>query len=631
MAEPLWRCYDANKCLSRQQLELIVQKKKLSEIYLWFEKHFKTLSTSDYINQCPIVIVQGPSGCGKTTTLKFIANELKIPIKEYSETTDVTAINLDLMQSNRDEATCSSASQTINRRKALKFEHFVLNSLRYNTLYPADDPPADADSDCEFDQDDSFAVFTRPKNPPPNTGVIIHVDTPLTFAKCQRVLIKTLQNIIRTIRGISRHLKRRIAIVFETLEGDNETLPLPTKVKNTFGIQIFKFNPIIRTHLKKFIESITKQYSHVIFDKDTIDQLVSDCGGDLRACINTLQIICNKSNGTSNALSKIDHNASPTQVLNAEAMIPFHMSAIKKQKLSHEKVRYAEFTPSLMRDSSRATSFFHALGKIFYQKRLYPEVDYRYLKNPRIYRSIDRPYPTENSTDHLASLIDSNPKNLIIWLHEHYYKYCADSKIEKAALFLENLSTTDTTSINSLQSSQFYEMHNTLDQLQTSLAIESTVYSLYENRYNVHISSHKRIPAANGQSLIIKTSVENLNQSSKEDKFFSYYKPLAMNLPKVTEGYQKLLNECTAKLVEINQSCIDPSKVLVDYAPYMTILSDKWQAQLTQSRDSEKHPIFDDQNLDSCFRALQTMEDESEDVDFEMKHEKLQELIDNLL
>lgn len=600
--DPLWRCLDSSKSLTRDQLELVIQKKKINEIFSWFQDHFVDSTRINYLSRCPIVIIQGPTGCGKTSTLKWISNELKITIKEYSETTDTTAINHELSRILRDDDR-TNLSQSIDRRNALKFEHFIINSIRYNTLYPSTDQLQTDDAASEFDSDDlGFVEMTSTSSypnlssnkPPPVSGVIIHIETPLTFARSQRILIQSLHKLVKVIRDISKKLSRRVAIVFESLEGEYETLAVPTKVKQSLGIQTFKFNPITRANMKKLVDNLVKNYKHIIFEKETIDQLVNDCDGDIRACINSLQLICNRS---TNHLNNNQNNNSVNTESESLFLSPFH----KRQKLNHEKVRQVKLNANLMRDNTRSLGFFHALGKIFYQKRLYPDPDsIEDIKYERR-RNVDRPFTTENSTEYLANVVDVHPRNLMTWLHQHYYKFCGDDDIAKASLFLENLSVVDTTCIGSTLSSQFYEMHNSLDQLQIYLAIEATVFSLYHDQSNSIKRSDKKSLTDYGYK-IIKSSVE------KNGGMDSFNKPSIMSLNKVADDHRSLLD-----ILETMWEKADKTKLLIDYIPYMYHKS-------KLSPEKEKNDV-----VEILGKLI-----EQPEPDFDAEHEKLLELIEGI-
>lgn len=596
------------------QLELVIQKKKIAEVRNWFQGHFISSTHPEYVAKCPIVIFQGPTGCGKTSVLNCAAKELKLCVKEYSETTDTTAINYDLGKLCSDEDR-NNLSNSINSRKAHKFEHFVINSLRYNTLYP----PNDLDeAGSEFDSDDEFVHIPGTKPPPPPLkGLVIHVDTPLSFARNQKIIINSLIRILKTIREVSKNTLRRIAIVFETLEGEGESICLPTKVKSSLNIQTIKFNPIIKANMKKLVESSIKTYKHIVLDKDSVEQLVNDCDGDIRACINTIKMLCNKATNN-HVLSGINGNILSND-LYPTAVMPFN----KRLKLSHEKVKNIEMKPGLMRANTKTLSFFHVLGKIFYQKRLYPS-GYSYNMGP-----LFRPQ-TENSTEYLANMVDVEPKNLKAWLHQHYYRFCRNSNVAKAALFLENHSTVDTISLDSLQTSQFYEMHHTLDQLQTHLAIESTVYSLYEDVSDTPTRpSHRKAQTDHGAKLV-KSSVETFIPTANE--LYSFTKPVTMILPRLVEDYRALLNSGTSRLIESSAVCLDPTKVLIDYIPYLNQMCNS--RTLIQSRshnhiNSKGPTVFDDENLRRIFKTLDSY-DYQQEADYETRHDQLMEMIEEV-
>lgn len=694
MEDYLWRCLDSSNTLhiTRDQIELAIQKKKISDVFNWFNEHFVTSSHAEYLQRCPILILQGPTGCGKTITLRWISNELKIPIKEYSETTDLTAINFYLSKSFKNDPMCSNGdednqknfSQSIDRKKSMKFEHFVINSLRYSTLYPATKnipalatdsfntnnsnssiPYADSDAEDEFDAEEELFLncclkaTNRIQKPPPLTGVIIHIETPLSFARYQRILIQTLYNLIKKIREIlSKNPLRRIAIVFETLEADGETLTLPTKMKLSLGIQTIKFNPVTKANMKKLIEHIVKPYSNIIIDKDSMEQLLNDCDGDVRACLNTLQLICNKStscignvavpmgilnqqNGTNNQYNYHSNSNDKYSDFIHKTSPYYHQQnqANKKIKLGHNDTKNSKIiklTPNLLRDNTRSINFFHVLGKIFYQKRLYPEHHPNNNYGSRystITSIVERPYPLADSIEDIANMLDMEAKNLLTWLHQHFHKFCSNQNIDKAALFLENQSMVDTTSLNSTQSTQFYEMHTSLDKLQLYLAINSTIFSLYEDQSkSAPKSSHKKKLTENGYKWI-KSSVESSSCSGKADELFSFKKPSVISLDKVASDNHNLLEICASRLFNLNLLRADPTKLLVDYIPYLDYMSGNWSKMAINKQEEFKSSItpsrllFEDEGLLNLYKTLDRF-DTNTDIDYDSKHDQLLELID---
>jgi DNA polymerase III delta prime subunit len=601
--------------ITREQLELVVQKKKINEVYNWFHDHFISSSQQAYATKCPFVIIQGPAGCGKTTTLKCVAKELRIPIKEYSDTTDTTAISYEM---NHDKDRIDE-DRSLDRRKASRFEHFVFNNLRFNPL----DTPADvtqtqqlARADSEFDDsdDDQLTQFAKPQ--PVVSGIIIHIESPLLFARSQKIFVSSIAKMIKMIREISRSNPRRIAIVFETLESDKDVISLPTKFKQTIGMQVLKFNPIIRANMKKFIESLLRKYQNVIIDKDTIDTLITDCDGDLQACINTIEIIRNKSHNYNNVYMGLNDENS---------ISPSIFQVNKKQRLNPERFK---LNTGLMRDVTRSLGFFHTLGKIFYQKRLYPETRNHCYTN-EIHRNIDRPFPTENTTEYLVNRLDSEPKKLLPWLHQHYYKFCHESNIEKASLFLEHLSDIDTISMNSMQSSQFYEVHSAIDQIQLHLAVESTVFSLYTDQSKVTKPSHKKTTNNRG-SHIIKSSVENFTQNGNGE-LLSFSKPASISVPKVTDDHQMILEYCLEEINEKSFNCVDSSKILVDYIPYLRVISGNWNELARKSQpDSLSIPkICNDKEVLRMMQTLEQLQLEPT-MDYDAKHESLSEILEEI-
>lgn len=718
MGDPLWPYLDNQANFNRQDLELVIQKKKLNEVYSWFHEHFVDSSRKAYIERCPIVILQGPTGCGKTATLKWISKELKIPIKEYSETTDLTCNSYDLARTFNQDDNFKSI-ENLDKRRALKFKHFVYTNMVYDSFELDDsdhDPPKsvipDKDncklvsqrschnlgqstfiqsdpprhqqqrkdnksssksntlvqptcpdkpissmpdqgygnsygpsasqrschslSQSAFRQSDSTRHLNDHKSssrlgPPAQpivSGVIIHIETPLAFALNQRQLASTVVHLVELVKNFSRRSIRRVAIVFETLDADS--IALPNKVKQKLDIKFFKFNPIIKTNMKKLIEKLVKQYRDIKIDDNSIEFLIKDCDGDMRACINTIQLLCNQSSKDyidqtgSSLLNDINNINLSTRGPRGEMNhFVVDLPANKRQKVNHpyrSRTKMIELSSSLMRDNTRSLNFFHVLGKIFYQKRFYPIIDPREKITQCKFIEIDRPYARENSTDFLVDLLDCEAKNLISWLHQHYHKFCANWDIAKAALFMEKLSTVDTMSINSLQLSQFYESRQTIDQMQLYLAIESTIYSLYKDNLMNTKSSHKKVQLDSG-TMLVKPSVDNSStstttrrsntavnpnysngkntssnggESGSGHELYSFNKPTSIGINNLIRDYEQMLSISTVQ--NLSQAAtikvhLDPNRALLDYMPYVTLMAENWSKMPITKRDQNYSDI----------------------------------------
>lgn len=583
----------------------VVPEKKFHEIKSWFEEHFEKCDRRNYSKRSPFVVLHGPTGCGKTTTLERIASELKLSIKEYSETTDTSLYQLELK---------GVAVDCIDKRRSLLFENFVITNARYESLY-ADHKEDEDDAAAEFDDDDDFIapILTRKSKSPPR-GVIIHIESPLTLARSTPVFIQCLRRLKKIIKEISFQTPRRVAIVFEAVEDGDHVMSLPSRVKLSLGIQVFKLNQVTRANMKKVIELELKKYNFLNPSKDILEQLIDDCDGDVSACKNTLRLLCRQSH-SSNVITKFTST-------------PLKLS--KKQKTDHDRVGTLTIHPSLLRDISRGSNFFHILGKIFYQKRFYPESTNGF----RTPRDIDRPFRTENTTENLVNQVESETKKLNAWLHQNYQKFCAPNDIEKAALFMDNLSLVDTMSLDSTQSTQYYENHRFIDMIQKHLAIESTVFSLYKDESKSKKSTEKRIRVDNGRLMILKSSVYTDSNMRVDNGHQGFAKPTGLMISKLSEDHQALLDRFSSKMTQIFGRPYEQKNLLLEYAPYMKMLLDKYPMPSGKSvlrytlRPSIEAPLWaGNEHLQTIIEEIQKI-DESHETDHEHRHETLMNLID---
>lgn len=623
---------------SRQELELVIQKKKLDEVYNWFYEHFLKCDHAEYMSRRPLVILQGPTGTGKSSTLRWISQELGIPLTEFTETTDLTSINTELSS----KSDCGHPQiMSHDKRKAQRFEQFVKNHIRFKPVVSRPDT--------------SHINPNSRKKSNLSKGVIIHIETPLTFTGNQQLTIHTLCRLLKIVKELAMQTPRRVAIVFEMIEGDkNETLMLSGKMKLTLGFQIFKFNPITKANMKKLIDSYMRNMNQSNdIDKTTVDQLVEDSNGDMTACVKTLQLLCNNNqndktmiNGYTNSTYSSTMDSGMSTMSNGVysdevSLVHYSFQAVKRQKISHPRGKKITLDASLMRDTTQSASYFHALGKILYQKRYYPPIDsvkHAHMSYFVCHKSLERPFERENNTDTLLNMIDVAPRKLITWLHQHYARFCSANNIIRADYFLENLSHTDLLSINSAQTTQFYEQHITIDQIQAHVAIESTIFSLYQNKMLETKTSHKKVNLPSGQQKILKPSVENnvASESSGMDSFYSFTKPVSMEVEALSKNYAKLV----AITQERSGTMLDTTNLVVEYLPYLKLIGRNKQ-RLTpglnekyydnESKFQLEDSVFLEETLLESFELLDDFNETGLSLEkIEKKTERVINLIENL-
>lgn len=524
---------------TREELERVVRREKIDALASWLEKHF-TCDQRNYIEKSPILILKGASGCGKTTTLRLLANELGIPIKEYHDTVDDTAV-YNATKPIKSEFTTFD----FDKRQANKFEQFVLNNLKFSNLSAFEQGSSNSSTG---NPSTSQTTRFQTRELSPTLGVIILAETPMSIVRSRNVLIETMFRLRQQIKQLSKRIRRRVAIIFETLENDAYLL-LPAKTKQQLQIDIIAFNPVTKTNLVKLIKSFIGER---VLDKEQINTIVNQCDGDVRSCINSLQIM-------------FQHKFDLNEIQFA------HPS--KAKRIKHD----TSLNIAMLKGENLHVNFFHILGKIFYQKRIYPDVSYGHQMDSTRYRpnvtcgsrdiqsvrsiSIDRPYPTENSSESILEMLDVSPDTLISWLHHNYSDFCDYRDVDKASTFIENLSCADMISLNMFQSTQFFESQHLkyiCDQVQSIIAIESTTFSLYTDNSNKETSnSNRKKIIVNGKTVIVKSSVDHQN------KTVSFEKPPFNLFDSLHKNYEFFVEKCSIDLM-----MIDRRKVCLDYMPY---------------------------------------------------------------
>jgi len=286
--------------------ELIVQKKKLSELKQWLEQAFDNRS-----QQTPILLLSGPPGCGKYQSVTLISKELGIDIHQWEEpirykTNVEWEYNQDLEFEDRH----------IDLNPLCHLSDFMLRTNRYSML----------------------PLKGAGKNTSLNKKLLLVKDLPA-------MVYTNLEQWHQLLMDYC--FKGKTPVVFILTEGNKSYgvgLKLfPTNLQEKLFMSTINFNSLPNTFIAKALERVLNQEKRSLPSNCQLSDIVESSNGDLRSALNTLQLM-SQGHGSTGLVTT---------------------GKSKKRKLVTPESK--TIIEANSRDGS--LDFLHALGKILYCKR----------------------------------------------------------------------------------------------------------------------------------------------------------------------------------------------------------------------------------------------------------------------
>lgn len=338
--EDLW----LEKYKPKSEVELAVHKKKVAEVRNWFLDQLCT-----QVGHGSILLLTGPTGAGKTATVSVLASELGFEVQEW----------INPLSDTEDEEHYNWKSHSQSQVKV--FQDFILRASKYSTL----------------------SIFGGKGNNSVKKIILVE-DLPNIFFREASKLAEVLSTYKQ---------KGQVPIVFiisDSHHGDSNVHKLlPKDVQEKLKIHNISFNPIAQTSLVKALNRIisteAQQQNKTVFeipDKDTIQLLAQNSGGDIRTAINGLQFssLKDKSHPTQKGLNvtkKDDRKPNKSKLKKTSSSLSKKVKTSESAELSSKCLLYGKETEDNLesevvtaiggRDS--ALFLFRALGKILYCKR----------------------------------------------------------------------------------------------------------------------------------------------------------------------------------------------------------------------------------------------------------------------
>lgn len=513
-----WQCKYEPQCKE----DLAVSNQKIAEISVWFKKHFERLESEDNLHNFasykndvrslvnPFLLLYGPTGSSKTSCVKVLAKEFGVEIKQF-----VIKNNLSTSEDYIDERRKFDHDLDIKKEgfhftQEKLFKNFFLSEFKYSTIQHNQ-----VLNSCSENTGISNGFCHQDKE------LLLIEDIPNVFYMKPNLF----HEILRKARN--RFVSQRIPAVFIISEnGHSDAYKLiPKQLQVELGMEVINFRPITDTALSKALSKICGEQ----LSKDEIRAIVSQCCGDIRSAINTLEI------KYAHLLSKTDQN--------------------KKRKDSGGRARKkAKFVTHTKLDPGGrdvCISLPHLVGKVLYAKRS-KEDDECQLSDSRLalpnhLLQYNRDPLIENP-DNVVEKIPVRKDTFNLWLHEHYIDFMAN--IDHALQCIHNISEAELCSVG------FDVEHKSiLENYQSVIAVRGLMFNVQ------HPSTNMTNDHDTGNASVDKV---------RKRTFKSFSKPQLAGLKNAREKLKKQLNVASAQMLNF-PSC---HALLTDIVPFICPMID---------------------------------------------------------
>lgn len=378
----------------RRLTELAVNKTKIAEVQRWITSAF------DEIVKHTVLILTGSAGVGKTATVETLALEMDFDILEWKN-----PMSSDWSEHSFDRDTDSLAQ---------KFERFLAVSDKYSTL--------------DFGQ--GYTHDTKRK-------IILIEDLPNTFSSSSGTSSAKLafQETLKRYLASPLHKYPLILIITETEPRgeDNDwrcsdAMSLRTlmtrEILDSPNCKQIQFNDIAPTFITKALARIVDNLPRseaLDVSQAVLEEIAQNANGDIRSAVNTLQFIAHKfsTNGKAPRARSRKRRSEVLTLTTDESSIL-----------------------SIVTNRESALGYFHAIGKVIYNKRLPSSSSsttaYDALPEHLALESRLRP---ENNPSSILEVTSTDIPTFLMGIHQNYLDSCSDT--EQAANAIDGLSEAD--------------------------------------------------------------------------------------------------------------------------------------------------------------------------------------------
>lgn len=372
--------------------ELAVHKKKVADVRALLEDAVSSRSRPR------LVVLNGPAGTGKTTTMRLLAQDLGLEIREWRNPSDIDI---------------SSASYT---NTSAQFEDFIFRGGSFGGLELSTDNTLSNENHA-FVRTDSSSSVTR--------NVILIEDFPVNLSPSSTILKNFRSTILAYIsapRSASRFMAPIFIVLSETLLSSSSSSEGITShrllgqalLKHPMTASI-EFKPIAQTFLSKALALVAVKEARMSGRKRTpglaiMSQLAEM--GDVRSAVSALEFLCVRGDEGDSWSSKIAFTK-PKGKTAAKS------NGVKAEDQMTEQERQAL---KIVAGRENALGLWHGVGKVIYNKRIdvtIPELGSRPIKLP------------ENDPEQLLLDLSTDLPTFVATVHENFVPSCSTGSSEQ--------------------------------------------------------------------------------------------------------------------------------------------------------------------------------------------------------
>lgn len=379
--------------------DLAVHNKKVKQVREWLKMSLDALR-QDTSRAPKLLVLTGPSGCGKTATVQAVAREMNCSVSEW-----INPVGFAYKLGDRGGESQMDA-----------FASFISRSSQYTAL------PLFGDEEGG------------------GTGKVILVeDAP--FVVSERDQLERFRAVLRTFLRTGTF--PLVFILCDAAEGTSSVDLILGDIRHSPLVTTIAFVPTNKTLLTKAMRGVLAASGYAkSVSEEQLEALAEDNGGDLRAAINGLQILC--------VGSKRGPATAPAKLKKKRKGATQDDFAVPRARV------VVEDEDAVLSSRDSTLSIFHGLGKVFYPKR--SAQTGRLLIDTE---SIVERMPIDLSLMHL-------------FMHENYLNFYTD--LDESATALDHLSLADLVLNASRADGNFYA---SLETSAAAISIRGFIQSLH--------------------------------------------------------------------------------------------------------------------------------------------------------
>ncbi|XP_076064178.1 rad17 checkpoint clamp loader component [Oratosquilla oratoria] len=368
----------------RTRDDLCVHKKKVQEVESWLVESMAGMKGRRFL------LLTGPPGCGKTATIKLLAKEARLDVREW-----INPVIGHYDKTYEEEGRPFIKGDYVpESNQVTQFTDFLLRANKYT---------------------DICSVAKTSQN------LILMEEFPNTFLRDP----KPFHNILHRYQHVGKS-----PIVFIMTDNTQQECSVrrmfPAELQQELSFCNISFNPIATGLLVKALTRAVNLEGIPVPKKEALEALAEASGGDVRGAINALQFGAQKDVSNLQDLFTGSHTLARTTSRSKNRIKPNHGKKLKTESQDHEDKMAA------IGGKDSTLILYRALGKILYCKR--EKVDGIVSSLPGHLQNHERPPLQEQDVESIFDKAALGASTFTLFLHQNFLPFYDDIRAVGRAL-----------------------------------------------------------------------------------------------------------------------------------------------------------------------------------------------------